>query len=150
MDVALRRREPGDDAFIEQLSEEAFGEYNPEARVRALPMARAGTTQVATYAGKPIGFAVIRRAGRSAHLDAIAVSLEVRGRGVGRLLLDAAERAAVTLGASSLELATAEANLAALELFLKSGYRIRKTVARFYPRGQTAHVLYKPLTASAN
>jgi ribosomal protein S18 acetylase RimI-like enzyme len=69
-----------------------------------------------------------------------------RGRGVGRALLDAAERAAADAGARALELVTAEANLAALELFLKSDYRIVRTLPSFYPRGQTAHVLRKTLT----
>lgn len=144
----LPRIRPGaarDLAFIERLSEAVFVEYTPDARARAAPMARAGTLLVAELGARPVGFAVIRRQGGTAHLDAIAVELAARGRGIGRALLAEAEAVSRRAGATRLELVTAEANLAALDLFLKHGFTVRRTVARFYPRGQTAHVLHKAL-----
>jgi ribosomal protein S18 acetylase RimI-like enzyme len=134
-----------DRAFVERLSETAFTEYTLDARARAAPMTRAGTLLVAELGSRSVGFAVVRRQGRTAYLDAIAVETEWRGRGVGHALLAAAEESARRAGAARIELVTAEANLAALDLFLKRGFVVRRTVAGFYPRGQTAHVLDKAL-----
>jgi ribosomal protein S18 acetylase RimI-like enzyme len=145
MKLELRGRRPSDDAFIVELSHAAFSEYSPDARRRALSSLAGAGTLIATLAERPVGFAVVRRAGRVCHLDAIAVVETERGRGFGHALLSGAEQHARAQGARTLELVTAEANLAALELFLKSGYRIQRTLSRFYPRGQTAHVLSKEL-----
>jgi ribosomal protein S18 acetylase RimI-like enzyme len=48
-------------------------------------------------------------------------------------------------GARDVRLMTAQANVEALELFLKSGFRISERVARFYPRGQDACALVRRL-----
>jgi [ribosomal protein S18]-alanine N-acetyltransferase len=145
MKLGLRRRRPSDDAFIERLSESAFSEYAFDARERALRPRPGVVTLVAVLGDRPVGFAVISRRQTVAQLDAIAVAEQQRGRGVGRALLAAVEREAARAGAGSVELATADSNLAALDLFLAAGYRIVRTIARFYPRGQTAHVLAKRL-----
>jgi [ribosomal protein S18]-alanine N-acetyltransferase len=145
MKLELRRSRPSDDAFIARLSGSAFSEYTLDARERSAGSRRAATTLVATFGDRPIGFAVLRIKGAVAHLDAIAVVEQHRGRGVGRALLESTEREAKRGGSHSVELATAEANLAALELFLKCGYRIARTMPGFYPRGQTAHLLEKRL-----
>jgi len=67
-----------------------------------------------------------------AYLSAIAVVDQERGRGVGRKLLDQAEREARRSGARGLRLHTANSNVAALELFLKRGFRIHCRWPRFY------------------
>jgi ribosomal protein S18 acetylase RimI-like enzyme len=44
-----------------------------------------------------------------------------------------------------MDLATADSNLAALELFLRSGYQRRRRHQRYYARGQHAIEMYKRL-----
>jgi [ribosomal protein S18]-alanine N-acetyltransferase len=148
MALSFRRRCSADDAFIQALASEAFQEYTTDSRARALPMTRDANaiTIVATDEDVQVGFAVLRiKSSANAYLDAIAVSTRARGRGVGSSLLRRAESEAKTQRARALDLVTAEANLAALELFLKHGFRIIRSMPRFYPRGQNAHLLRKDL-----
>jgi ribosomal protein S18 acetylase RimI-like enzyme len=57
---------------------------------------------------------------------------ERRGRGVGFGLLCAAERLARLGRAKQLKLHTADFNLPAIELFMRSGYRIVRRAPRYY------------------
>lgn len=109
-------------------------------------MARAAITLVAEWRTRRAGFAVLKIGRRgSASLDAIAVTELARGHGVGRSLLRAVEREASGHGARTLELVTAEANVAGLGLFLRGGYAMVKRLMRYYPRGQHAQLLRKRL-----
>lgn len=150
VDIAIRSGSTADAAFIEALAREAFAEYSPASArsTRAMSEAPHARTFVAVRDGTPIGFAVleVRRDGL-AHLDAIAVEAGWRGRGVGRRLLRHAEADAAARGATRLGLMTAQANLAALDLFLKEGWRVVRTLPRYYPRGQHALALEKPVRA---
>lgn len=141
MTVTLRLRRPSDEAFVVALSDEAFGEYAPDAgrRARREP---GSWTLVAEADGEPVGFATLRLDQAAvAHLDAIAVEVAWRGRGVGRRLLLSATQDARRRGARRLSLITADSNLAALDLFRKCGFSVVRSIDRFYPRGQRAHVL---------
>jgi ribosomal-protein-alanine N-acetyltransferase len=149
----LRAYRPEDAAFVEKLARSAFGEYSPTAgeptaRVAALP---ATVAIVAVLADRPVGFAilVVHAGARSAFasLDAIAVEAACRGRGLGRALLASAEDAARKRGALELRLVTAQANLAALDLFLRSGFEIVQRLTRYYPRGQDAVAMRKQLAS---
>jgi ribosomal protein S18 acetylase RimI-like enzyme len=92
------------------------------------------------------GFAMLTvHGGARASLDAIAVDAAHRGRGVGKALLAGAESAARRRRALELRLVTAEANVAALDLFLRSGFEIVERLERYYPRGQNAVVMRKEL-----
>jgi ribosomal protein S18 acetylase RimI-like enzyme len=97
-------------------------------------MAQRHVTLVAVRSAAPIGFAVMEPgdAVRSAELVAIAVLRTQRGRGLGWQLLRAVERAAAARGAPELRARTADFNLAALDLFLRSGYRIVARHPRYY------------------
>lgn len=108
--------------------------------------ASSGTTLVASERGEPLGFVVVeRRSQEQASLQAIAVEPTERGRGVGTRLVNAAIHLARGLGARELDLWTAQANLEALAVFLKAGFRIEERRPRFYARGQDACRLVRPL-----
>lgn len=103
-----------------------------------------------------VGFFVVsvERLGRSfgpwpdpatAHLDAIGVVPDARGRGVGRFLLEHAEEAARALGAVCLSLMTAETNARARGLFGTRGFHGMLTVERAYARGQRGILMTKAL-----
>jgi ribosomal-protein-alanine N-acetyltransferase len=79
-------------------------------------------------------------------LQAIAVEPRARGRGVGSALLSAVEQLARSRDAPAIRLCTAQANLEALDLFLKHGFVIERRLARFYAKGQDACTCVKRLS----
>jgi ribosomal protein S18 acetylase RimI-like enzyme len=93
-----------------------------------------------------VGFAAISDEGDGVlMLNAIAVVSNRRGRGIGHYLMLAFERFGRVRGARRLELCTADYNLAALDLFMRHGFRIVRRRERFYDRGQDACILVKDL-----
>lgn len=68
------------------------------------------------------GFAIARLAADEAEILSIAVSGAVRGRGVGRALLDTTLRCAANGGAKAIFLEVAEDNPAALSLYRRLGF----------------------------
>ncbi len=135
-----------DEAFIIGLAREAFAEFSHAAGERTRDMVRSGKTLVAQSGGRPIGFVTAEFSKRDVgHIIAIAVSYPERGRGIGARLLRAAEELARKQGASRLELCTADGNLSALGLFLRSGFTVHRRIPRYYARGQAADLLVKHL-----
>jgi ribosomal protein S18 acetylase RimI-like enzyme len=143
--LVIRPAAPSDGAFIRELAPEAFGEYSADAARQTAHMAAKGHALVAMLGDAQIGFAVVDVSFGRAHLAAIAVHVDSRGTGVGKALLGAAEALARSKGAGEMDLATADSNLAALELFLRSGYQRRRRHQRYYARGQHAIEMYKRL-----
>lgn len=145
--IHIRPREPEDDAFMLSLSREAFAEYTFSAadKTRAMTTSPGALTFVAIEGEAPTGFVVVEYAGNDAVVSAIAVREAARGRGIGRKLLARAEAAARRMGADRLTLMTSQSNLAALELFLHSGFRMVDRQNRYYARGQDAVRLEKPV-----
>lgn len=145
--LTLRGARQADAQELAGLSLEAFGEFDPDAARRgAVLTSRNGVvTSVAEWDGRLAGFAALSQQGRRAWLDAIAVTLRCRGRGAGRALLERVVQQARERGATSLGLATADSNVAALALFLHQGFRVTERKARYYPRGQDAVLMTKTL-----
>lgn len=148
--VEVRPARESDAGFVEHLSGEVFSEYTQAAAPKTVAMARqrGASLIIGTLDERAAGFAVVRAGGDVAYLDAIAVEAMARGHGLGRQLLSAAERHALRRGARLLRLVTAQANLAALELFFKTGFFIERRLHRYYPRGQDALGLVKRLEVS--
>jgi ribosomal protein S18 acetylase RimI-like enzyme len=105
---------------------------------------------IAVLDDEPAGFAMTtfglrgqgaRREHADCSLDAIAVEPTQRAMGVGKALLAGVLRRARERGATAVRLVTAEANVAALDLFLRSGFEIIERIAHYYPRGQNAVVM---------
>lgn len=144
----VRRARASDAAFVQRLSAVAFAEYDPGAAGTAahlmhVPGAR---TLLAERSGVPLGFVIVQRQrDGSLALTAIAVAPREQGLGVGRRLMQAAERVAKSQGIGRLTLTTAQANLAALDLFLRSGFVITSRNVFRYWRGQPACHLEKRL-----
>ena len=69
------------------------------------------------------GYVTLAKEGESARIGLIAVAESLRGRGGGRMLLDAAMSAAAELGAKKIRVATQGTNVAALKLYEKAGFR---------------------------
>jgi ribosomal protein S18 acetylase RimI-like enzyme len=145
--IGVRPSGAGDGAFIEALATLAFGEFDPDSgpHTWALTQKRGVRTLIATRPGAPIGFIVLEAAPEATHVQAIAVAPSERGRGIGATLMAAAVRWARAAGSAQLRLITAQANVEALELFLKNGFAIERQLPRFYARGQDACVLSRRL-----
>ena len=146
--LAIRAAVPSDASFIGQLSRQAFGEYDPSAeRTTSKMMLEAGArTLLVERDGQALGFVILRAEENGVlALNAIAVLARERGRGVGKQLMRATEHYARSCGLHLLSLNTAQANLAALDLFLRSGFVITERHAVRYWRGQPACKLVKRL-----
>lgn len=161
--LSIRPYHTGDEGFIAALAHEAFDEFTPFAVPHTLGMVRRCTTLVALRELGPmhdapaaertrpaqgrrrrVGFAAIADEGEGViQLNAIAVVRGERGRGIGHYLMLAFERFGRLRGGRRLELCTADCNLAALDLFIRHGFRLVRRRERFYDRGQDACILTK-------
>lgn len=145
--ASLRPFAAADAAFVRQLAHTALGEFDPQAagttaRMLNRPGARGW---IAERGGAALGFVITEPEGAALAVNAIAVEPSARGRGVGRLLMGAAEQHAISRGFSRVTLTTAQANLAALDLFLRCGFAITDRALVRYWRGQPACHLEKNL-----
>jgi ribosomal protein S18 acetylase RimI-like enzyme len=106
---------------------------------------------VASRAGRPIGYAALltRRGGRSARLYSIAVAAEEAGRGVGSLLLAAAEDAARLRHADRVHLEVRADNSPAVAFYERSGYRPIGERPGYYQDGMAALLFARNLPSPA-
>jgi ribosomal protein S18 acetylase RimI-like enzyme len=145
--VSVRPWTPGDDAFVAELSEESFSEYDVKpSRYLLHATHRQGIrTWIAVENELPVGMLVLGRDASTWWVLAVAVTARARARGIGRQLMHVAERYALGRGARRLSLFTADSNLAALDLFLRCGFCVVRRQPRFYARKQDACRLDKQL-----
>jgi ribosomal protein S18 acetylase RimI-like enzyme len=147
-----------DEAFVHALSEGVFAAYalRPDRAVAELVASRSALTEVGLVGARRAGFIVVsfaetRRpigaAGRAvvAHLDAIAVTPELAGRGVGRRLLARALALAAERGAACMWLMTAQANARARRLFVAAGFLAAAWVVGAYAGREAAVLMMRPI-----
>lgn len=110
-----------------------------------------GHADVLVYArGKQLlGNAVVlyRRGSRGARLYSLVTHPAHRGRGIGQLLLAAAERAARRRRCAEMRLEVRPTSRAAIRLYDRQGYEVRRCIPRFYEDGADALRLVKSLAA---
>jgi len=149
--VSVRSFTVEDAAFVAELSQQAFAEYaaHPTGYILSVIERPDTRTWLAVQAGAPVGMVILALRGIQAAILAVAVSEQARGRGIGGLLMQVAERHAQARGVRQLELCTADANLAALDLFLRRGFRMVRRRPAFYSRRQDACQLEKTLAEPA-
>lgn len=70
------------------------------------------------------GYVTLAKENVDARIGLIALAESLRGRGGGRILLDAAMLAAAESGAKKIRVATQGTNVAALKLYEKAGFRV--------------------------
>lgn len=99
-----------------------------------------------------LGAAVVlfRRGGRVARLYSISVAPEARGKGIAGDLLRSAESAAISKGCDRMRLEVRCTNSSAIRLYERNGYRVIARVEFYYPDGEQALRMEKPLIAPAN
>lgn len=111
----------------------ALGDYEPPA----------GVFLVAQISGQPVGCGALRSCSPGVgEIKRMWVSREVRGRGVGRKLLEALEHAARARNFSAVRLDTHSALAEALQFYRTSGYR---EIPRFNDNPYAHHWFEKAL-----
>jgi ribosomal-protein-alanine N-acetyltransferase len=145
--VSVRSYTPDDARFVAELSDESFAEYGLRPSRYTLSVLQRATTRawIAEEGSTALGLVVLELAGPTGAVLAVAVKERARGRGIGALLMQAAERHAHAQGVKQLTLFTADSNLAALDLFLRRGFRIVARRPAFYSQRQDACQLTKAL-----
>jgi ribosomal protein S18 acetylase RimI-like enzyme len=102
---------------------------------------------VAEEAGVVRGSAIMlwRQGAKVGRLYSIATDPSARGRGVGHLLLQACEAAAVRRNCREVSLEVRETNLTAIAFYERHGYRAAKKTPAFYEDGTDAIRMRKNL-----
>jgi len=98
-------------------------------------------------AGPLVGFASARLLGDEAHVIRLAVDASRRRRGIGRALLDALGTWGAEVGAEALLLEVRAGNAPALALYARAGLSVEGRRPRYYPDGEDALLLRRPLPA---
>jgi [ribosomal protein S18]-alanine N-acetyltransferase len=147
--MSLRPFRPADLQTLYDIDQACFAPGISYSRdeLRAFIGHRHAQTWVAEESGEIIGFLIAHREPRKVlHLVTIDVLKSWRRRGVGSLLMDAAERWAHDHNLHLIGLETAQDNLAAQRFYQARGYRKVSEIEHYYHDGTTAWVMVKELT----
>jgi ribosomal protein S18 acetylase RimI-like enzyme len=139
--VHARPAEPGDlDALIDLEHRVFVTDRLSRRSLRRFLQSKSAQVVVADDGGRLAGAAVVLFRPRSsvARLYSIAVAPHLAGRGVGSMLLTAAEEAALGRDCTSIRLEVHETNHIAISRYRKSGYREFGRHARYYDDGGDA------------
>src|SRR3984957_21029940 len=139
--VRLRKAVPTDLEVLDALEHRVFAPAPPPRRsLRHFLGAATAEVIVAEHDGELAGTAIVLFRPRSsvARLYSIAVAPHKGGRGVGPMLLDAAEAVAVERGCGTIRLEVHETNATAIARYRKSGYQEFGRHARYYEDGGDA------------
>ncbi len=155
LECEIRSGSPGDAELARSLGRGPLAAYGNYEEVLAQWLVRPDVhTLVAVVSGTAVGLAMLHysRAGfRKWIADLVAIALEApwTRRGIGRKLLESAERVARTSApvapAVGIRLDVAEDNLPARRLFESAGFHVIRTLERYYAGGQRALEMWKPL-----
>ncbi len=101
---------------------------------------------IAEIDGQPAGLIhVVGKKQDTAKISPLIIDPAFKGRGLGPILLEHAERFAEELGARQVYCTVASSNQSALGFFRSKGYRITGTARNHYKQGVDEHMLYKQL-----
>ncbi len=87
----------------------------------------------------------IRKNSRKYRIYSLAIAPEARGTGIGKELLEYAERLARKNNIPIITLEVSEKNVAAVNLYKKKGFQIEKTRAGYYADGSPAWIMVKEI-----
>ena len=146
--VLLRPYHPDDLETLYAIDQACFvpGVSYSQRELKGFIGHRDSQTWIAEEAGQIAGFLIVHREPRKIlHIITIDVPEAWRRRGVGSLLMDAAEHWAREQGLRMIGLETAQDNLAAQKFYAARGYTKVDEVARYYSDGTDAWLMVKEL-----
>jgi ribosomal-protein-alanine N-acetyltransferase len=100
---------------------------------------------IAEFDGRVVGYVCLMSLFEEAQILDIAVAAEQRGRGVGRVLMDHAERVAREKQADVLALEVRASSVEAIGLYLKSGFSQTGVRSGYYGGSEDAILMEKKL-----
>lgn len=131
LSIQFRPAEPADAAAIRDIVRAAYARWVPVIGREPLPMradydkaVREHRFDLAIEKGEIVGLIETMRHEDHIWIENLAVAPDAQGRGIGRLLLDRAERRAVEAGCAELRLLTNGAFEANVLLYRRHGYTI--------------------------
>ena len=123
--ISLRPGQPGDLDALLALERKAFlTDHLSRRSFRNFVTSPNAALIVAEESGDLAGYALVLFRPRSAIARLYSIAAAVTGRGLGPMLLSAAEEAAVRRACDTLRLEVHEKNAAAIRRYRKSGYRL--------------------------
>jgi ribosomal protein S18 acetylase RimI-like enzyme len=147
-EIRVRKAERGDFDALMELEHRVFATDRLSRRsLRRFLASPTADVLVAEAAGRLAGTAIVLYRSRStvARLYSLAVDPHFSGRGVGPMLLNAAEQAGKARDRRVMRLEVHETNHKAISRYRKSGYREFGRLARYYEDGGDALRFDKPL-----
>ena|SRR5665647_123850 len=103
-------------------------------------------TLVCEIDGAVVGYsAAYTEPGVKSRVLSLAVEKRLRGKGIGRLLMQDIERRAKTLRSAAVTLEVRVTNVVAVNLYMEEGYRIRGTLVDYYAKGEDAFYMEKKM-----
>ena len=115
------------------------------ARVRKQIRDKETMVLVASIGGIIQGFAIMKFLDDDAHLFLLAVQPKVRGRGIGRALVEWLEKSCRTAGIQRIRLEVRASNEAARRFYERLDYRFISQVAGYYDKREAAAIMVKSL-----
>jgi len=136
--VKIRKATPGDLTAIDHIERICFDSSPFETGfIRDVLASHHFITWVAEE-GEIIGYITLLRNDDEhlLRLISLAVAPPCRGRGVGKALLETAKKYALEKGIRKLSLEVRISNVAAINLYLQSGFKIKGLIRDYYTRGE--------------
>lgn len=146
--ISVRPAGPEDLTALESIERRVFGSNRLSRRSLRYHIASQTTQLLVLVVGETVGgysLVAFRKNSTRARLYTLALDPGLHGRGFGRALLGAAERAAKARGATTVRLEVRIDNQHAIELYDKAGYRRFDVIPNYYEDGYTALRLEKTL-----
>ncbi len=141
--LIIRPFKPEDIDRVYEIEAESFPDPYHPAFVMELYKLYGDTFFVAEYGGEIAGYIISRKIGFKGHIIAIAVAKKFRKLGIGRALMEAAERALALKGVTEIYLEVRASNLSAMEFYKKLGYFPANMVDNYYSDGEAAIIFKK-------
>lgn len=148
--MMVRPATPADLPAIEAIENAVFdGDRLSRRSLRYFLTVRTALMLALAFNDRILGYSLIgfRKGSRKARLYSIALDPAEHGRGLGRFLLHASERAAKAHGADFMRLEVRADNAAAIALYAKNGYQAFGRIEDYYEDGGEALRFQKPLPA---
>jgi ribosomal-protein-alanine N-acetyltransferase len=145
--VEIRKARGRDLESLEAIERSSFHEERFQRwLLQSMIGEKAFRTLVALEDGKVVGYGSVHLPSAGPmRIISIAVLPDKRGKGTGRLLLEALEGECLRIGTKELCLEVAMSNVVALHLYLSNGYVGKGTIADYYGKGKDAFYMVKAL-----